>query len=400
MLKSLKIQNFRMIKSLVIPQLGRINLIVGHNNSGKSSILEALRIFTAKSSPSTLAELTDMHDESALYGSDQDQDPEGIGTPLNHPFKNFFFGRQFPTNDGENIFIGENGNGPYVSIEHAFYVDQFEEKTSPAGEIVQRRKRTLVPRKGLFDSDAPVNQGLQVTTSDGPGSGWIELSDGRLRPGANLFWDRNVQEVPVSNVPTRFLSMNYLAELWDKVLFTAGADDLKATLRIIDPDFEDIAFVAKSSFSVRSSERERFASKNRTERTAVVKLSSTVGSIPLNSMGDGMLRVLQLVLTIFPARGGILLVDEFENGLHWSVQEELWKSIFKLAQQLDIQVFATTHSEDAVRAFNNVCSSSNEDGTLIRLVSQGGKGEPRGVKGILYDTDVLKSAIDAKVEIR
>ena len=68
--------------------------------------------------------------------------------------------------------------------------------------------------------------------------------------------------------------------------------------------------------------------------------------VPLGSMGDGMLRVLQIILKVFSAQGGFLLIDEFENGLHYSVQEKIWALIFKLAEQLNIQVFATTHSWD------------------------------------------------------
>jgi AAA15 family ATPase/GTPase len=65
-----------------------------------------------------------------------------------------------------------------------------------------------------------------------------------------------------------------------------------------------------------------------------------------------MLRVLQLALKIFPAKGGFLLIDEFENGLHYSVQERIWQLAFEMAQRLDIQVFATSHSWDCVESFS------------------------------------------------
>jgi predicted ATP-dependent endonuclease of OLD family len=51
------------------------------------------------------------------------------------------------------------------------------------------------------------------------------------------------------------------------------------------------------------------------------------------------------------ASGGILLIDEFENGLHWEVQEQLWKALFEASNLFGVQVFATTHSTDCIRGF-------------------------------------------------
>ncbi|RKZ79523.1 MAG: hypothetical protein DRR19_24870 [Candidatus Parabeggiatoa sp. nov. 1] len=60
-----------------------------------------------------------------------------------------------------------------------------------------------------------------------------------------------------------------------------------------------------------------------------------------------MSRTLQLVLSMLQAKGGFLLIDEFENGLHYAVQPQL-------STESNIQVFATTHSWDCVRAFHSV----------------------------------------------
>lgn len=66
----------------------------------------------------------------------------------------------------------------------------------------------------------------------------------------------------------------------------------------------------------------------------MVKLSGVDRPVPLNSMGDGMLRVLQLALKLFAAKGGFLLIDEFENGLHYSVQEKVWALVFEVARAI------------------------------------------------------------------
>jgi hypothetical protein len=161
-------------------------------------------------------------------------------------------------------------------------------------------------------------QALVVTTNESHANGWIELSDTAsltVRRSGALFWERVAKEIPVSYVPTQFLSLDYLAQLWDSILFTPYADEVKNTLMILDDNFEDIGFVKTSSDDNRLSFNERNRANRlriRPDRTAVVKLKASPTSIPLNSMGDGMLRVLQLALTVYPAKGGILLIDEFE----------------------------------------------------------------------------------------
>ena len=73
-------------------------------------------------------------------------------------------------------------------------------------------------------------------------------------------------------------------------------------------------------------------------------------SIPLSSMGDGMNRIASIILAMSSVPGGVMFVDEIENGLHHLIQEDVWRVIGKLARNLDIQFFATTHSLEMIRA--------------------------------------------------
>ena len=84
-----------------------------------------------------------------------------------------------------------------------------------------------------------------------------------------------------------------------------------------------------------------------------------------------MNRLFGLALALVNARGGLLLIDEFENGLHHSVQTDVWRMIFRLAERLDVQVFATTHSRDSVRSFQEAAAESPEEGVLLRLARKG-----------------------------
>ena len=89
-----------------------------------------------------------------------------------------------------------------------------------------------------------------------------------------------------------------------------------------------------------------------------------------------MNRLFGIALSLANAEGGVLLIDEFENGLHYSVQPDVWRMIFNMSERLNIQVFATTHSKDTVHAFQEAAAESPEEGTLIHLTSRNGESIP------------------------
>jgi AAA15 family ATPase/GTPase len=95
------------------------------------------------------------------------------------------------------------------------------------------------------------------------------------------------------------------------------------------------------------------------------------------------------------AKGGILLIDEIESGLHYSIQTEMWKMVFQIANDLNIQVFATTHSKDCVEAFQRVASEHPEQGVLVRL----GRKKDDIVASVFKEAD-LAVAVEQDVEVR
>lgn len=113
-------------------------------------------------------------------------------------------------------------------------------------------------------------------------------------------------------------------------------------------------------------------------------------------MGDGMTRMLHLVLALVNARDGMLLIDEVENGIHYSVQPDLWRLVFQVARRLNVQVFATSHSLDCVQAFQRAAEEDEaEEGILIRL--QHRKGE---IEAVPFDEDKLGFATREQIEVR
>ena len=81
---------------------------------------------------------------------------------------------------------------------------------------------------------------------------------------------------------------------------------------------------------------------------------------PLGSLGDGVRRLFAVLLAITEARGGFVLIDDIDTGLHHSVMRGMWQLVVKAAERLDIQVFATTHSSDCWQALGWLCATDPE----------------------------------------
>lgn len=129
-----------------------------------------------------------------------------------------------------------------------------------------------------------------------------------------------------------------------------------------------------------------------------IKLKNSPNPMPLATLGDGVYRILLIALGLANAQNSILLIDEIELGLHHSILEKLWRMIFKYARIWNIQVFITTHSQDAIRTFSYSMDEeeSKEEAQFIRLqIGRMGKNE-----AILFDQERLSRMINLALEIR
>jgi len=109
-----------------------------------------------------------------------------------------------------------------------------------------------------------------------------------------------------------------------------------------------------------------------------------------------MQRMLGIALALVNARNGLLLVDEIENGLHYSAQLDVWRLIFRLASLLNVQVFATTHGWDCIEAFQKAAQEDTQnEGVLIRLESKKDK-----IVATLFDERRLGIATREQIEVR
>jgi len=392
-LKSLQIMNFRALEEFSVASLGRVNLIVGKNNSGKSTVLEALRLYAGRGNLTLLADIAKQHDEKI----DVMEDGKGVDFDV-FPFESFFTNRKFP-DDNSCISIGEvESNENTIEISHEYFFESEEQIKDDDGDIVTKIKREKVSKNDLNLN--PYNShGLLIKRADRARYIAIESQYIRNRIQRSLRFGSvdSSDQIPCSFVPTQFLSINELGDLWDKILFTPQEDFVKTALQIISPDFENLAFVKSETRSGQSISSRR----DEISRIAKVKLKSLKHPIPLNSMGDGMIRVLQLILKAFPAKGGLMLIDEFENGLHYSVQVKIWKLLFSIAKEFDIQIFASTHSWDCIESFCSVATDDcDQKAVLFRVGKSVRAGDEGKIISTIYEGDRLANISQSELEVR
>ncbi len=171
---------------------------------------------------------------------------------------------------------------------------------------------------------------------------------------AGVLLNPETKEIKYVSIPANGLDRGLVAQLWDTITLTPLQQEVLVSLRIIAPGTEGINIVGdrESSNGI----------------IPIIKVAEIDEPLPLNSLGDGMQRILGIILALVNAKDGMVMIDEIENSIHYSVQHELWQVIFQLAHRLNVQVFATTHSWDCIEGFQKAAKeNTEEEGMLIRL---------------------------------
>lgn len=344
MLRSLKIENFRCFRSFELQQLGRLNLLVGTNNCGKTSVLEAIQLLVSQSNLKRLATMMIARGEYVL-----DDDSLDI--------RNLFYGHEIFL--GKKLSIsGQNDSGSSsisVSVEEAG-----NEHSSL--EVSER----IAFKRGNKLASVPLSSKGYVTA---------------LRLRSEEFVDLGTK--------TRFLTSSSLdskqmLDLFEQIVLTPEEELVVEALKIVEPNIERIAPVSfRKGYS---GSRSGFA----------VRLSNSDQRIPIGSMGDGTWRMLGLALALVEAKDGFLLVDEIDTGFHFSTMSTMWKLIWESAKKLNIQVFATTHNSDCWTSLAAIANTENpsEEGITIQRIE---KDKPHSV--VFTERQVVIAA-ERGIEVR
>ena len=351
MLTQLKIRNYRGFQDLTMVSLKAINLLAGENNTGKTSLLEAVFLLSAAGNPRLGI------NSNVLRGFEGKKIlPEAVETF----WKQLFFGLDI----GQSIEI----KGKHT--EHGSLALKIRLEQQTIADIpLDRVERVSATNQMGYPS-------LVFQYRD-PFSG--KLIESRITLKGGEF------EVHQSATNILFPSVILLSQSRDprgdahrlaELKQRKQGDVVLEALQIIEPKLKSI---------------EENSSSGPPMIWGDVGLSELV---PLAAMGEGMNRIARIVLTITVPKGGIVLVDEIENGLHHSILPDIWRYIDKLAQKFDTQIIATTHSRECVRATQR--APLDPERFRYHRLEVGKEGNYQ----VTYDPEVLESAFEHNFEIR
>jgi ABC-type transport system involved in cytochrome c biogenesis ATPase subunit len=339
LLDRLEIIDFRQYPRLNIERLGRVNLIVGKNGIGKTSLLEAIRILATIGAPHVLWEIASARDEQ--------------GQTLNannwrhHGFANLI--RRQASRPRFSISSSKRS----LHAELAWYREVWEGEQFSRLERVASAADTESYEAAVTGND-PTSLRPMLEVRAEPYQRRVQLGRRYLRPAPDLGGEYQCMYVGASGI-----SVGDTGRLWDRVALTALEDDVIASLSMIYPGLVRI--------SLSASEDERV-------RIPRVKLRGYDEPVPLRTLGDGVNRLFGIALALVSAKDGVLLIDEVENGIHYSVQPQLWQFLINAAEKFNVQLFATTHSTDTIQAFQWAAKADPQvDGLLTRVEDRNGR---------------------------
>jgi AAA15 family ATPase/GTPase len=328
-LSSLSVKNYRCLDGFEVSPFGQVNLIVGQNNIGKSSLLEAVLLWGTKRHFLTIRDILYSREECNIDSPDRFQESPFLG--INQLFSKY-------------LTLEECINKPIIISE----LNSNEEITI---KIVKSQQTDQASRELGLDNDYGIILGEMTQASHNAGTLINEPTPFVFQINGTLH-----------NIPIPIQLKHYLENkciyvspnitkairfpiniLWEQTEITGTESQVVNVLKFIEEKLERIFFIGSNP------------------RIPVCRIGGLNRPVPLHNLGDGVSRLFEIILSIVNVAGGICLIDEFENGLHWSVLENIWEIIFKIAKDTNVQIFATTHSKDVVETFIEVATKKKDE---------------------------------------
>ena len=366
MYRSFRVKNFRCFKDLQINDLGRVNLIAGKNNTGKTALMEAMFLLTHPLTPQTLFQ---------LQGARGFPDSEG---DRRDSWKQIFYGLNSSTvvviEGCDTTFEGKRRN---LSISEHF---SDTDSLGHVGQYLRHAKQIGLIGKGTIDIRGAffLRFSFALPNSQAERLDVYMPSRQEMPVYTNILFDQSSGFVPAQGrAETQWLADNFTT-----IDLNGDLPKLIDMLAIFERKLSDLRLQSQSG-----------------HLTIWGHLDSH--QVPIKLMGEGVNRFANFAIAMIAERPNYLFIDEIENGIHHTVQCKVWKAIGKLARELDIQVFATTHSLEMIRAAYEAFAEDNklDEFRYHRLSRSRKTGELRATTYNELDMEAV-AAFDFDHEVR
>ncbi len=355
MFQSIVVKNFRCFSGLALSQFARVNLIAGKNNTGKTALLEAIRL----------------NCDPVNGGLPNEINKErGVTDPLlgYEEVSSWLFWRRHPGQGADVQMQDDKAVSRDLTIQ---LVDAptLRERFPEAQKLL---------RKALGGGAGGEYGPYLVLEYKGPNGETATTVGFTHRNGFSWTATRIPQPLPSVFIPSGTPVSSRDVKFFGELEAAKRKGEILPSLQIIEPRLQNLSLVPLAGELV---------------------IHGDIGLprlVPVPFMGEGTRRLLSVLLAIANSRSGVVLIDEIDNGLHYSVQKQVWQAIADAARQNNVQVFATTHSWECIREAHAAFSSTAPyDFRLHRL----DRVEDH-IEAVTYDQGALDAALIAGLEMR
>jgi hypothetical protein len=356
MIKSLQVKNFRCFKELELHELRRINVVVGKNATGKTALLEAVRL-ALSGTPTALWVMNQVRSWPLYY-------PQ---PPTRDQFESMWNPYFFAFNSSSPISMEFHDSQGHAATLKIYYEPKRAVTTVPKQREDQPPAPSVAISPLAFERTDLSGQSSTLYASVNPQGGYV------LDPGTEVG--------PSSEFITSTLLVNpSQAAAWFSYLSLQKRE--KEIVDAVKEEFEP----ALESLSVLS----------------LGQLPSVYASIkylkeklPLSLLSGGINKFVVVLAAVLMRGSGVVLIDEVENGFFYKTLEPMWKYLLKLAGDNDTQIFVSTHSQECVRALVPAMQGHEDEFTLLRAERTNGSSTVTLLEG-----KFLEAAIEQGVEVR
>lgn len=344
MFKELHIDNFRGIRNCNINEFRHVNVFFGKNNCGKSSLLEALFLLSGQSNPLLPISITSMRNYAC--------------TSVDDLLLDFY-----KCNADACLRIASDNR----SLEIRFV--EYEKIDIPIKEINEGTSAQKLNRHGLqlnFQKDRQEYQSEVIFDNN---------DTAKLKVTVDKLYKEDIQAV---YLPSSYMQITLIDKL-AKIIENKEEVYILESLRSIEPKIKDIVLADKK---------------------ILVDIGETQ-RLPINVMGDGIRKMLAIIIAIYECRGGMVMIDEIDNGFHYSAMPLLWKAILMAAAKNKTQVFATTHNADSLKGLvktlqNDEIQEMRSNISSYKLI----KKDTDELVCLHYDYEKMQYSLEQEMEIR
>ena len=349
-----KIENFKKFDSLEVNDIGLFNLIVGDNNVGKTCLLEALLFdedgqqllnnfylaLTKRGLKFQIEEIT--------------RKVNGISTtktiyPKENYFKEYIFGKF----DNKIKISNKKNQFTEISIIDDFQLAGFLTKTKDLPDynnIKLEENKVGIKSEKENIKDLYSVKGYNFSLTEYAKYG-ILINQNRKKSFFSIYdYNENILNFPLISFNDTPLEEETI-KIYETLKTKQEKEILLNALKVVNDKIVGIDFRGnfndlKSVFLISYDDKNEF--------------------VPLNFLGDGFKRIFYIILKMLSLKGKRILIDEIEIGIHYSKMKDFWINILKVGKELDVQLFATTHSQECIEAFMEASKEINQDD--IRLI--------------------------------